>query len=82
MTVDSLAEEITPMARGKGFYLQKLIQNVFFIASVPDSVKKELLQHIRDYLDQKQWNPLENADLNFIVSFEKLLYKKKWCDDV
>lgn len=37
VTVDSLVEEITPTAR----------------ASVPDFVKKELLEHIRKYLDQK-----------------------------
>lgn len=38
VTVDGLVEQITPTAR----------------ASVPDFVKKELLEHIRTYLDQKQ----------------------------
>lgn len=56
MTVDGLVQEITPTARGiyspviAAFITIKLST---VSATVPDAVKKELLQHIRDYLDQK-----------------------------
>ena len=55
--MDSLAEEITPMARGihmASYNANQVMLATLFVATVPDSVKKELLQHIRDYLEQKQ----------------------------
>lgn len=56
VTVDGLVEEITPTARGKSCWLLGYPEAKFFdiTATVPDTVKKELLQHIRDYLDQSQ----------------------------
>lgn len=57
VTVDGLVEQITPTARGicspvhYGGYNNDSMLNA---ASVPDFVKKELLEHIRTYLDQKQ----------------------------
>lgn len=58
VTVDNLVEEITPTARGKLYWQVKglIMERLHMIdaATVPDAVKKELLQHIRDYLDQTQ----------------------------
>ena len=54
VTVESLVEDITPRARGIMCAVQQLIAcfKMCCIASVPDYVKKELLQQIRDYLDK------------------------------
>ena len=62
VTVDSLVQDVTPKARGWLLYILYVIRSgchqcvdgnsVSFIAAVPDYVKKELLQNIRDYLDK------------------------------
>ena len=57
VTVDSLVEEITPKGRGMGVYLS-LLDTVLMsfipscVALVPDYIKKELLQQIRDYIEK------------------------------
>lgn len=57
ITVDELVQEITPKGRGKYFrIIFRLSLNHFqyFLALVPDTIKKEMLTRLRQYLSQHE----------------------------
>ena len=55
VTVDMLVDEMTPKARGECICKASLLRGYdesHYTALVPDYVKKELLQHIREYIEK------------------------------
>ena len=52
--MDTLVDEMTPKARGECICKASLLRGYesHYTALVPDYVKKELLQHIREYIEK------------------------------
>lgn len=56
ITVDELVQEITPKGRGKNKWIawSNVCWMIVYLALVPDTIKKEMLARLRQYLSKHE----------------------------